>query len=324
MKEGCNSGKCINPEFLVSCCIDLLLKKVIFKKIIPTDIIKFISGGFLIKLEKEIEMLKKKIEKKFKKYEIKEKVKTYIPGFDELILGDGIPGGTSLLIEGGPGSGKTIFALQVAANACKRGKKVLYMSFEEPERKLMEHMEQFGWNPQEYVDKGLLYIKRFSALDVARNVEALLSEAKRELLVEIQPILFPENFKPDILCIDSLTSIASAFSGEESRFRIYMEQLFFYLEKMNINSFLIREVSNPTHTGQVYVEAHEAISFLSDGIVVIYNVVYSSAKRGFALEILKLRGEKIKRAIVKMEITSKGIVVYPNQELGQKERYTLT
>ena len=254
----------------------------------------------------------------------KERLRTLIPGFDDLIEKGGIPRGISVLIEGGPGSGKTIFCLQVAINACKKGQKVLYMSFEEPELRLIEHMEEFGWNPKEYIKKGLLYVKRFSALDVARSVEALLSEAKRELLVEIRPILFPENFKPDVLCIDSLSSIASAFSGEENRFRIYMEQLFFYLEKMNINSFLIREVSNPTHVGQVYVERHEAVSFLSDSIVVLYNVVYSTGKRGSALEILKMRGEKIKRDIVNMEITSKGIIVHPNQELGDKKKYILT
>jgi len=250
------------------------------------------------------------------------KLKTFIPGFDAL-FDNGIPESSSLLIEGGPGSGKTIFALQLANNMCERGKKVLYMSFEEPEERLKEHMRDFGWDPDKFEKKDLLRIKRFSALDIARSVEALLSEAKKELLIGIEPVLFPHDFAPDFVMVDSLTSIASAFSGEESRFRIYMEQLFRYLERSDITSFLIRETSNPTHIGSTFVERSEAVSFLSDGIIVLYNVVYSGGKRGCAVEILKMRGEGFRKQIVKMEVKSgKGIVIYPNNTL--KGTYALT
>lgn len=249
-----------------------------------------------------------------------EHIKTYIPGFDEL-LEHGIPKGNAVLVEGGPGAGKTIFCLQLAYNACKRGNKVLYMSFEEPEVNLIQHMKNFGWDADKLIKQDLLRIKRFNALDVARSVEALLSEAKKELLIEIQPVFFPPDFKADIVCIDSLTSISSAFSGEESRFRIYMEQLFRYLEKTKITSFLIREVANPTHIGGAagYVEKGEAISFLSDGIIVIYNVIYSNGTRGAAMEVLKMRGEKIAKKIVLSEITKRGMVVYPKRGIADSQ-----
>src|SRR3989344_5831380 len=175
-------------------------------------------------------------------------LKTEIPGFDSLVK-NGIPKGTSLLVEGGPGSGKTIFCLELARNFCRQGKKVLYMSFEEPEERLRGHMASFGTDVSEYEKKGLLHLKRFNALDIARSVEALLSEAKKELLIDVQPVLIPQGFEPEVVLIDSLTSIGSAFSGEDSRFRIYMEQLFRYLESHQITSFLIRETSNPTHIG---------------------------------------------------------------------------
>jgi circadian clock protein KaiC len=228
----------------------------------------------------------------------------------------GIPVGTSTLVEGGPGSGKTIFLLCLAKNMCELGKKVLYMSFEEPEEKLMEHMKIFGAKPEEYKKKNLLYVKRFNALDIARSVEALLSEAKKELLIDVQPVLIPPEFKPDIVLIDSLSSISSAFSGEDSRFRIYMEQLFRYLESNHITSFLIREVASPTHVGNTFSEKGEAVSFLSDGIIVIYNVFYKKGFRKRACEILKMRGSNIDRRIVECEIKKdKGIVFYPNKPL---------
>ncbi|MFA6214035.1 MAG: ATPase domain-containing protein [Candidatus Micrarchaeia archaeon] len=239
---------------------------------------------------------------------------TGIAGLDSM-LGKGIPTGASVLVEGGPGSGKTMFCLAIALHYCRMGKKVLYMSFEEPEKRLIQHLEVLDKGAARYTQNGQLRMQRFNALDVARSVEALLSQAKKELLIEVDPVFFPSDFKPDLVLVDSLTSISSAFSGEESRFRIYMEQLFRYLEKENISSFLIREVANPSHTGQSHLEAGEAVSFLSDGIIVIYNVLYPSGDRGAGIEILKMRGTQIDRKIVEMTLGAKGITVYPDRRV---------
>ncbi len=265
----------------------------------------------------------KKIEKKEERViRIGEYILTGIPGFDSLFK-QGIPTGSSVLVEGGPGSGKTLFCLNLAKSMCKAGKKVLYMSFEEPEYRLRGHLKNFGVNAEELEKKGLLYVKRFNALDIARSVEALLSEAKKELLIEVQPVLIPSNFNPDIVLIDSLTSIGSAFSGEESRFRIYMEQLFRYLEGHKITSFLIRETANPTHIGGTFIERGEAVSFLSDGIIVLYNVFFKTGFRSRAIEIIKMRGVEIKRKIVEFDIVpNRGIVVHPDRLV--KGQYILT
>ena len=245
-----------------------------------------------------------------------ERLMTGIEGFDALLT-RGIPVGSSVLVEGGPGSGKTIFCLNLARNMCLKGKNVLYMSFEEPERRLMSHMRSFGWDPMPHIKKGTLHVKRMNALDISRSVEALLSEAKKELLIEVRPMLFPENLKPDILLVDSLTSIASAFSGARSRFRIYMEQLFKYLEGENITSFLIRETPSPTHIGRPMGTREEAVSFLSDGIIALYNVLNRKGDRTRALEIVKMRGEKFDNRIVEFAIKDKfGLEVYPERQIG--------
>jgi circadian clock protein KaiC len=255
------------------------------------------------------------VPEKPKKQAVIKKLRTGITGLD-MLFKEGIPRGASVTIEGGPGSGKTIFCLNMTHEFCKKGMKVLYMSFEEPESRLKSHMKNFGWDVEKYERQKLFMIKRFNALDIARSVEALLSEAKKELLIDIQPVLIPKEFEPDIVCIDSLSSITSAFSGEESRFRIYMEQLFRYLEGHNITSFLIRETANPTHVGGSFVERGEAVSFLSDGIIIIYNVIYPDGKRGRAIEVLKMRGEDIDRRIVKAAIENKrGFVVYHDRQL---------
>ena len=278
-----------------------------------------------VKKKHSVKGIVKKIKKKTP---VEEFMNVGLPGFDSLFeKGYGIPTGGSVLIEGGPGSGKTVFCLTTVASMCRRGKKCLYMSFEEPEDRLLDHMRNFKWDVDSFLKKDLLRVKRFDAIDVSRSVEALLSAAKKELLIEVDPVLFPEDFKPDFVVIDSLTSIASAFSGHESRFRIYMEQLFRYLEKNKITNFLIREVSTPTHIGSTFKEEGEAVSFLSDGIVVIYNVIYDSGLRSAALEILKMRGSYFKKKIVEMKIVNKKGAVINSNKIMKKEKqkgFTLT
>jgi KaiC/GvpD/RAD55 family RecA-like ATPase len=275
------------------------------------------------KIEKVVKTLKKEISKKQLKKIIEPKkfsegyMLTGIKGFDSLFIkGMGIPNGASVLVEGGPGSGKTVFCLAAVNELCKQGKKCLYMSFEESEEQLTGHMKGFNWKANDFIKKGLLRITRFDAIDVSRSIEALLSAAKKELLIEVEPMFFPEDFKPDFVVIDSLTSIASAFSGEESRFRIYMEQLFRYLEKNKITNFLVREVSSPSHVGTTFTEQGEAVSFLSDGIIVLYNIIYDSGGRTSAIEILKMRGVSFKKRIVEMKIIDKkGVEVNPDKIL---------
>jgi circadian clock protein KaiC len=237
-------------------------------------------------------------------------IKTGVPGFDELFE-KGIPKGVSVLVAGGPGSGKTIFCLQTLNYAALQGEKCLYMSFEESEEKLRMHMRDFGWNPEELEEKGLLVIKRYDPLEVSRTVEALLEKARKELLIEADPVFLPEGFKPDRIVIDSLSSISTAFYGNERNYRMYAEQLFRYLESLNATSFLITETeTDPTRYSRSGVE-----EFLADGVIVLYNI-RKGERRESAIEVLKMRGAKFQRKIVPMEIISqKGIVVYPTQKV---------
>lgn len=300
-------------------------KKPINKPKNSIDISK--SNEVILKKNKTSVIEKKELNNKKDKRE-SEFMRTGISGFDSLFkFKKGIPVGSSILIEGGPGSGKTIFCLSTLANLCKKNKKALYMSFEEPEERLLDHMESFGWPARKWSDQGLLRVKRFDALDVSRSIEALLSAAKKELLIDVDPVFFPRDFNPDFVVIDSLTSIASAFSGHENRFRIYMEQLFRYLEKNKITNFLIREVASPSHIGTTFKEEGEAVSFLSDGIIVLYNVIYNSGKRSSAIEILKMRGVDFEKKIIELSIKPKGgVFIYPSKILKRtsKSNFSLT
>lgn len=240
---------------------------------------------------------------------VKNYVTTGIPGFDDLFE-KGIPKGSAVLVAGGAGSGKTIFCLQTLVYHASKGDKCFYMSFEESKERLIDHMKDFKWDGEKLVKSGKLKIQRFSSFDITRSVEAMLAKEKGELLIDIDPVLLPENFKPDFIVLDSLTAIASAFSGREDSYRVYIEQLFRFFERMGCTSFLITETKQiPEIFSTTGVE-----EFLADGVIVFYNIKRGDIKEN-AIEVLKMRGEKHQKKIVAMQITEKGIVVYPEQEV---------
>lgn len=237
-------------------------------------------------------------------------VYTGIQGFD-VLLDKGIPRGLSVLVCGGPGSGKTIFGLQTLAYGLSQGEKCLYMTFEEAPERLMNHMRDFGWDVKKYIKSGQLIIRKYNIYDVSRQVEAMMEKAKGELLIDIQPLLFPQGFRPDRIVVDSLSAISAAFVGKEDTYRVYIEQLFNLFQGMNTTSFLISETTElPKRLTNSGVE-----EFLADGVIVMYSIRHGNIREN-AIECLKMRGASFKKKIAAMQILSgKGIEVYPEQEI---------
>jgi circadian clock protein KaiC len=248
-------------------------------------------------------------------------IRLEIPGFDDL-LANGIPRGVNVLIAGGPGSGKTLFCLQALYNAARRGERCLYITMEEPPKRLRMHMESFGWDVEPIsanrehqrlrVGDGRLYIERHDPILSARAVEALLARAAGELSIklDVRSKLIPKDFDPFMLALDSISALESAFTGRPESYRIYIEQLFRMLEEIDVTSFLIAETEEaPVRFSRTGVE-----EFLADGVFVFYNLKIRDT-RVRALEILKLRGAKHERRLVPMDITDSGIVVYPRERI---------
>jgi len=252
-------------------------------------------------------------------------IKIGVPGFDEL-LEKGIPKGTNILIAGGPGTGKTIFCLQTLYNAAREGHDCLYATFEEPPSRLRQHMAEFGWNVEKVEEKGALWklkigkagksgsivIRKLDPLQIARSVEALLEKTAGRLSIKMEgiPELVPAALTPYMIALDSLSALESAFTGKPGSYRIYIEQLFRLFEKIGATTFLITEIEEaPLRYSRTGVE-----EFLADGVFVLYNTKIRDL-RVQAIEILKLRGAKHERKIAPIQITSKGITVFPSETI---------
>ena len=88
----------------------------------------------------------------------KDRISTGIPRLDAMLDGKGYYRGTSILVSGTAGTGKSSLALTFADSACKRGEKCLYITFEESPDQVIRNMESIGLDLQRWVDKGLLQL----------------------------------------------------------------------------------------------------------------------------------------------------------------------
>ncbi|MEM2878627.1 MAG: ATPase domain-containing protein [Candidatus Hadarchaeales archaeon] len=249
-------------------------------------------------------------------------IKVGIPGFDELFA-KGIPKGTNILIAGGPGTGKTIFCLQAIYNAAREGHDCIYITMEESVERLKEHMDEFGWSTKvienddaqtklRVNDAGLIILRKQDPIRVARSVEAMLAKATGDLSIDIDavPGLIPKGMRPYFVVIDSISAIESAFVGRPESYRIYIEQLFRVLGETKSTSFLITETEDaPTRFSRSGVE-----EFLADGVIVLYNMKVGDT-RVRAIEVLKFRGAKHERKLVPMDVTDRGIAIFPKEKV---------
>jgi len=243
----------------------------------------------------------------------KDKVlKTNIVGFDELFAEKGIPAGSSVLIAGGPGTGKSTLCRQICFNLVSKGKKCMYVSFEESKESIIKSMKNFGWDIEKYVTSGDLLIQNINPLDILRMKFGSIggSGSATELSYKIKPLVIPKDFHPDVIAVDSLSAIIAASLTKDKNYRVYLQQLFSFFEDTGAISLLITETDPiPTRYSETGIE-----EFLADGIIVLYNIKKKDSREN-AIEVLKMRNCKHEKKIVSMEINDKGIKVFPDKRV---------
>jgi KaiC/GvpD/RAD55 family RecA-like ATPase len=242
---------------------------------------------------------------------------TNIQGFDKLFKDGGIPKGNSVLVAGGPGTGKSILCRQICFNLVSKGKNCMYVSFEESQERIIKSMEDFGWDVRKYVDNGKLLIQKINPLDILRMKFGSIggSGSATELSYKIKPLVIPKEFTPDLIAVDSLSAIIAASITKDKNYRVYLQQLFSFFEDTGATSLLITETDPiPIRYSETGIE-----EFLADGIIVLYNVQKKDTREN-AIEILKMRYGQHQKKIVLMKITNKGINVFPDKHISIEKK----
>ena len=205
-----------------------------------------------------------------------ERVTTGIPGLDTLMSG-GFVKGSTVLVTGGTGTGKTTFCTQYLMEGLRKGENCLYMSLEEDPESIKEDMIQYGWNLAAYEKKGLLkvvYQNPFEVADIGANLvnNSLLMKATR-------------------VVIDSI-SLLGMYLKEEAVTRKKLFQLIRLLRKSGATTLITSEIlDNEIGERGGSLSREGVIEFLVDGVVIL-NLFGIGAGISRSILIRKMRRTK--------------------------------
>ncbi|MFA6035508.1 MAG: ATPase domain-containing protein [Candidatus Micrarchaeia archaeon] len=224
---------------------------------------------------------------------------------DELFDKKGVERGSTLLVTGGVGTGKSTFCMQSAYNAAAAGEKVIYMSFEEPIDKIAMHMERnFGWEISKMVAQKRMAMVQVDPIEIAETVRGIFKKKDGRSF----DIKLP--FKPDRLVLDSLSAMSVGFAGDSDLYRVYISYLLRTLERGGSVNLVISEMGH-CQVDHVPVGVEE---FICDGVLQLYDIRKKDLRQN-ALEVIKARWSDHSRKVVPYKLGSRGFEIFRGEEV---------
>ena len=219
-----------------------------------------------------------------------ERIATGIPRLDAMLGGRGFFRGSSILLTGTSGTGKTIIACNFAQAAGKRGERVLFFSFEESPNQIIRNMHSIGLQLEPLVKRNLL---RFhSARPSLYGLEMHLATMFKEIAT----------FNPHVVIIDPITSLMDL--GTDSEGKGMVTRLIDYLKASQVTSLF----TSLTQGGKAPQESEAAMSSLMDAWILLQDFE-GNGERNRVLYVLKARGMKHSNQIREFLISDHGIDV---------------
>jgi len=214
------------------------------------------------------------------------RVSTGIPSLDQMFGGKGFFRGSSILVSGMAGTGKTSLASYFVNETCKRKEKAIFFAFEESPAQIIRNMKSIGLNLEPHIKKGLL--KFHSARPALQGLEMHLSGMYKMI----------REFKPATVVLDPVTNLVSV--GLINEVYSMLLRLIDYLQGEGISLML-------TALMKVMDEKmDEGVSSLVDSWIAVKDME-SNGERNRLLYIMKSRGMKHSNQVREFIITDKGI-----------------
>jgi len=221
---------------------------------------------------------------------IAERVSTGVTQLDDMLSGRGYYRGSTVLLSGTAGTGKTSLAAHFVDAACRRGERCLYFLFEESPQQLMRNMRSIGMNLQQWVDSGLL---QFHADRPSRfGLETHLAAMQRTVRV----------FKPTVTVVDPVTNLLTV--GTRNDVRSMLTRVIDYLKSESITGLF----TSLTPGSKELEETDAGISSLMDTWIVLF-VNEENRKRRRWLSVLKSRGMAHSNSVREYMLTDHGLQV---------------
>jgi len=222
-----------------------------------------------------------------------ERISTGVAELDEMLAGEGYHRGSSILVSGTAGTGKTSLAAHFANATCRRGERCLYFAFEESLGQFVRNMRSIGLDLQPWIDKDLL---RFHASRPSEyGLEMHLAMMNREM----------DHFGPSVMVIDPVSNLTSAGTLADSR--AMLTRLLDLLKMRQITTLM----TNLTTGGGRSTEVTEiGISSVVDNWLLVRDVELSG-ERNRVMYVLKARGTAHSNQVREFLLTDRGIQLLP-------------
>ena len=218
-----------------------------------------------------------------------ERVPTGIPELDHMLGGRGYYRGSTILLSGSAGTGKSSVAAYLADATCKRGERCMYFSFEESSSQVIRNMKSIGINLEPHVRKGLF---RFHATrPTVHGLEMHLALMHKMV----------EQFKPSVVILDPVSSIQNAGTIEDSTNMLL--RLVDFLRKKKITGFMISLTSAANKSMEA---TDEGLSSLVDTWLLLRDIELGG-ERNRLMYVLKSRGMAHSNQVREFIITSNGL-----------------
>jgi circadian clock protein KaiC len=217
-----------------------------------------------------------------------ERISTGIPRLDAMLSGRGFFCGSSILLTGTAGTGKTSVAACFAQAAARRGERVLFFSFEESPNQIIRNMRSIGLRLAPLAEQGLL---RFhSARPTLYGLEMHLATMFKEIAA----------FRPALVIVDPITSLLAAGSDHETKGMV--TRLIDFLKGGQVTSLF----TSLTHGGHALQQSEIAMSSLMDAWLLLQDFE-GNGERNRLLYVLKARGMAHSNQVREFLISNCGI-----------------
>ena len=217
-----------------------------------------------------------------------ERISSGIPRLDAMLGGQGYFRGSSILITGMAGMGKSTIAAHFAAATCLRGERCLYVAFEEAPQQILRNMRSVNLDLEPYLQGGLL------------KIQALRPTAHSLELHLVQIHSWLNAFKPTTIVFDPISNLT--FIGTLLQTRSFFMRLIDYLKAQQITVLM----TNLIASGMPMKHTEIGISSLMDSWLEV-RAVENNGERNRLLQLLKSRGMGHSNQVREFRLTDLGI-----------------
>jgi circadian clock protein KaiC len=219
-----------------------------------------------------------------------ERVSTGVYELDEMLGGHGYYRGSSILVTGSAGTGKSSLAASFVDAACRRGERCLYFAFEESTIQILRNLRSIGIDLAPHVKKGLLqfHVTRPSQYGLEMH------------LVTMYDLI--RDYKPNIVVLDPITNFFTI--GNNAEVKAAITRIVDFLKANQITALFTSYISDQGGAEQSVVD----VSSLIDTWVSLRNLERNGERRR-GLFILKSRGMAHSHQIRSFDLTDEGIKI---------------